>query len=111
MAGGISKWEERYTALRARTAGLRARVDDEAKEVQGIAVEATAAFVFGSMEAEARSSSRPLATVGDLPPALTWGAAAYAAGRAVGGRGGELLQSAGRGLVVGFAYRKGYEGR
>ena len=110
MSAGMTKWEERYQGLRARTAGLRARIDDEAREVQGLAVEAAAAFVMGSMEADARTSGRALATIGDLPPALSWGAGLYMAGRFIDGRGGEIAQAAGRGLIVGFSYRKGFEG-
>ena len=110
MANGMTRWEEKYNELRGRMAGLRGRMNEEAKEVQALAVEGAAAFVFGSMEADARASGVQMATIGDLPPPLAWGAGAYIAGRMVEGRGGEILQAAGRGILVGYAYRKGYEG-
>jgi hypothetical protein len=105
----LERAKEEVAKLKSRLSSTRERADEESAELQGIAVEGASAYLFGSYKASEARSSRTLMTVGGLPPELVWGGVAYAAGRYMGGRSGEILASGGRGVLVGHAMQKGIE--
>ena len=106
----LVKYQEETSRLRARLSNIRQRGDQEAAQLEQGASMLVAAYLFGSWEKKERDAGRTLATVGGLEPAIAWSVGGYVAGRFVGGRMGEILQSAALGVASGYAYNRGSTG-
>lgn len=106
----LRKAEGEVGRLKSRLARIREVGEEQAEELQSLAIEGGAAFAFGSYERQEALANRTVPTIAGLPPRMAWGGALYIAGKLVGGRMGEVVTSAGRGLLIVEAYEKGKAG-
>lgn len=107
MADSITELKDKISNLRNRISTLREKTEGTPARAQRLATSAAGAYIYGKMEADARTEHREMATVAGLDPMLTWGIGAAFASDYIGGRWGEMLGDAGVGIVSAFAYKQG----
>jgi hypothetical protein len=98
---------EQIDRLQARLSGLRSSVEKQGGKVQTLAVAVGSSFVFGNFTRDAIAAGRTLPTIGNMDPALTWGAGLYFLGPMIGGTAGAVAVDAGLGILCAFAFTKG----
>lgn len=103
----LEKARDELDTIRSRMRAQRSRAEEESRQVLGLAAEGAAAYGLGAWEKERARTNEALPTVMGLPPKLVIGAAAYTAGRYMGGDAGLALESAGRAALAVHAYETG----
>jgi len=96
-------------SLSARLRNMKERVEGIAPKIQAAAITMGTAFAYGKIEASFESRREAMFTVLDIPPSFLYGAALFAVGEWVGGRGGEMIHSASIAPLAIAAYKGGKE--
>jgi hypothetical protein len=109
-SAAIERRDEQIDSLRNRLSNIRKTAELESREIMSTGAEAVTAYAYGAMERRAENRGTPLASLVDgVPTRLSYGVAAYVAGRFVGGDAGLIMQAGGKALITVHAYLAGRE--
>ena len=99
--------EVKLENMQGRLRSVRQGLENQAKKLEHAAVSSGTAFVMGMVEGRAQVTGSQLPTVLGMDPKLVYSVVGYFGADIVGGRAGEVIQSAAVGVMNSYAYAKG----